>query len=116
MNSQSLRGRGILGNLSSMSLFSKPGLKSSQQSNVDAETGQAVGKGGHAAPEERSVELVGEGKVVSSPFDTPSTNTPLTTKGSQNTSLATGAGFSFLQGSKPVFSPLLSDEAGSITQ
>lgn len=45
---------------------------------------------GSAAPEQRSVMLGGaRGKVMSSPFDTPSTTTPLTTKGSQNTSVAT---------------------------
>ena len=106
MNSQSLRGRGILNNLSSMSLFSKPTQKSSRQSNADTETGRVARKNSHAAPEERSVELIGKGKVVASPFDTPSTNTPLTTKGSQNTSIATGTGFlsEILQGSQPLWS------------
>ena len=97
VHSQSVRSRGILGNISSMSLFSRPSQKSGRQVPTDAESGLAVANGaqgpGLAAPEERSIELVGKGKVVSSPFDTPSTNTPLTTKGSQNTSLATGTRF-----------------------
>ena len=76
-----------------LSLGIIPSSKRSFQGSIDAERGtpgSAVSHYGSAgsryAAEERSVALGNSGKVVASPFDTPSTVESLTTKGSQNTS------------------------------
>ena len=98
-SSVSSQRRGFLGSISSLGLFThgsanKSSVRSasrqgSSRRGFDAEKGgQNVG-GGSVAAAERSVVMGGSSKAISSPFDTPSTNTPLTTKGSQNTSVAT---------------------------